>query len=159
MKLTALLIAPCLAFQPARAPARAPTQRFASDGRPVEMAAVDVYAHGSTNQNVEVQTIRAEAMYEALKTRKNARQARRQALDEHRGYTEVQTIRAEAMYEALKTGKNARQARKQALDEHRGFLTGLLGGAQAQKTSAALGLTETTLSSLYTPSTVPKASS
>jgi len=72
---------------------------------------------------------------------------------------EVQTIRAEAMYEALKTRKNARQARKQALDEHRGFLTGLLGGAQAQKTSAALGLTETTLSSLYTPSTVPKASS
>ena len=108
---------------------------------------------------MEVQTIRAEAMYEALKTGKNARQARRQALDEHRGYTEVQTIRAEAMYEALKTGKNARQARKQALDEHRGFLTGLLGGAQAQKTSAALGLTETTLSSLYTPSTVPKASS
>ena len=101
MKLRAALALAPLAqgFAPARTPC--PRTAVVVRSEPIEINAPTVYSHWSANVNEEVQTIRAQEMYTALKTHKYEREARAAALEDHKSFFAGLLGRADANARAV----------------------------------------------------------
>ena len=101
MKLRAALAFAPLAqgFVPART--TDPRTAVVVRSEPIEINAPTVYSHWSANVNEEVQTIRAQEMYTALKTHKYEREARAAALEDHKSFFAGLLGRADANARAV----------------------------------------------------------